>query len=49
MDWLIEFLVVAAWVIRLRTPAQQMGLAEAEAVHPAGASTSIAERAAEGQ
>ena len=48
MDWLIELFVIAAWVIRLRAPAQQMGLTEAETVHPAGASTPIAERAAEG-
>jgi hypothetical protein len=28
MDWLLEFVILAAWVIRLRIPAQQIGSAE---------------------
>jgi hypothetical protein len=34
VDWLFELLIIVAWVVRLRSPGQQMGLAEAPEIQP---------------
>ncbi len=34
MDWFLDLLIVIAWMIRLRSPAQQLGSAEAVEIRP---------------